>query len=73
MACIYDNNIGNRNLIVISFIMSDLLYVIFMNTLLLFIFLIHFSELFTEQSGRALHVIQALNGNKCNAYFVSGK
>ena len=22
---------------------------------------------------RALHVIQALNGNKCNAYFVSGK
>ena len=22
---------------------------------------------------RALHVIQALNGNKCNTYYVSGK
>ena len=32
-----------------------------------------FVKFYIEQNGRALHVIQALNGNKCNAYFVSGK
>ena len=28
---------------------------------------------YIEQNGRARHVVQVLNGNKCNAYFVSGK
>ena len=41
--------------------------------------IIIFYQLFTlvnlllKSNWRALHVIQALNGNKCNAYFVSGK
>ena len=35
--------------------------------------IIHFSESFISFNWRPLHVIQALNGNKCNAYFVSGK
>ena len=30
-------------------------------------------NVYIEEFGRALHVIQALNGNRCNAYFVSGK
>ena len=34
----------------------------------------HFCEpMIIERIWRALHVIQALNGNKCYAYFVSGK
>ena len=32
-----------------------------------------FVDFYIEQIRRALHVIQALNGNKCNAYFVSGR
>ena len=32
-----------------------------------------FVNLDIEQLRCAMHVIQALNGNKCHAYFVSGK
>ena len=38
-----------------------------------FIFLFTFVNIYIEQFRRAMHVVQALNGNKCNAYFVSGK
>ena len=45
-----------------------------MNNYFLFLhFFSHFYDIYIEHFGRALHVIQALNGNKCNAYFVSGK
>ena len=33
----------------------------------------HFCKRYYENFRRAMHVIQALNGNKCNAYFVSGE
>ena len=37
------------------------------------LFLLTFGTHVIEQLGRAMHVIQTLNGNKGNAHFVSGK
>ena len=70
---IYHTSVASRKKLGTICIISDLLYVLYELMICYFLpILFTLVNFYFKQMRRALHLIQALNGNKCYAYFVSG-